>query len=138
MFPSFPNYTEQMYEGNEPCGKGHELIEGGFADRWECKWGSAETNGNRIIHASFSINQKINIFIIESTLWITDFRYEGKSDVWEYSNNDNIRFPGSPCLYKRRRHELEKDKIEKILNTNIPCKLWELVQQRSKELYQAS
>lgn len=78
MFPSFPNYTEQMYEGNEPCGKGHELIEGGFADRWECKWGSAETNGNRIIHASFSImkilkalcglQSAFNIFIIESTL----------------------------------------------------------------------
>ena len=44
----FPNYTDAMYEGNEPCGKGHEHVNGGYCDRWSCKYGC----GSKSIHNS--------------------------------------------------------------------------------------
>lgn len=107
MFPSFPNYTLEMYKGNEPCGTGHKLANGGIADRWSCKYGGGETYGDTILHASFSTNNKITIYIVGNHLWIVDSRYSGNSDIWEYSNDGYLRFPGGVCLAEKHRHILE-------------------------------
>lgn len=135
LFPSFPNYTKAMYEGNEPCSKGHKLTSGEFADRWDCMYGGGETADNEIIHASFSINRKITIHICGDSLWIVDLRYYGKSDVWEYSNNGNLKMPLGACCNAKSIHQLEPEKIEKILSEEYDCKFWRLVQKRAKELY---
>ena len=84
LFPSFPNFTEAMYEGNKPAGKGHEHIEGGYCDRWSCKWGGGESYKGRLLNADFKPNYKITIYICGDVLWITDLRHSGKTDVWEY------------------------------------------------------
>lgn len=135
LVSTFPNYTKEMWEGNIPAGKGHERVDGGFMDRWSCKYGGGESYQDIINNAEFSINYKITIYIVGSSLWIVDIRYAGKPDFWEYFNSD-LKMPGSPCCSESSRHTLEPDKIEKILNTKIEnCKFWDMVQKRAKELY---
>lgn len=133
VFEAFPNFTEAMYAGNEPCGKGHEHVEGGFCDRWSTQFGGGESYKGRLIHANFSLNQKITVYIVGSTLWIVDIRHSGKSDVWEYTSDpDKIR---TNNIHPSRIHPLEPERIEKILNTNIDCVFWRMVQSRAKEIY---
>lgn len=122
--------TPEMYNGNKPVGKGHERVSGGCNDRWHTKRGSGETFNDEIDFFSFSLNHKITIHICGSTLWITDIRYSGKPDVWDYCNDGKLQHDG------RNRHNLEPERIEQYLNTKIPnCKIWDMVQKRAWELY---
>lgn len=133
----FPNFTEAMYDGNTPCGVGHQMVDGGESDRWSTRYGGGETYNGKVLNASFSLSTKITIYITGNHLWIMDIRYAGKPDFWEFTNIEGIGFPGSPCCDERSRHSLEPDKIEKILNTKIEnCKFWNIVQARAKELYE--
>lgn len=128
MFPSFPNYTEEMYEGNEPT-RNWQMSIGKTMYHYHTKYGDGDVVDGSIFDAKFSINQKITIYIVGGSLNIIDIRYAGEPDTWEYSNTEQRYF-------RSFAHELEKDKIEKILNTKIPnCKFWDLVQARAKELY---
>lgn len=79
-YNTFQNYTRDMYDGNAPAGKGHEMIDGGFANRWDFKYGNAKTYNGKILHASFNISSKVHIFIHYDSLWVTDFRYKCKTD----------------------------------------------------------
>lgn len=138
-FESFPNFTDEMYLGNEPCGKGYELVSGGYADRWSTSFGGGETKGNEILDFSINLNYKISIFICGDMLHILDIRNDGKPDFWEYSNNEKMLMPGSPCCSERSRHTLEPERIEKILNTKREnCKIWDMVMSRARELYEAA
>ena len=130
----FPNYTWDMYDGNAPAGKGHEMIDGGVADRWEFKYGNAETYNGKILYAFFTISSKVSISIIRDSLWVLDKRYAGKSDFWEYCVNHG-GMPGPPCVSEKCRHKLEPENLEKYLNSKFDnCKIWDIVQQRAKEL----
>ena len=130
-FPSFPNYTDAMYLGNEPTGS-WEMSTGKTMYRWSNCWGSGQSTTDGIFEANFQINSKITIYIVGGHLNIIDIRYAGKPDTWEYSNTEQRYF-------KSFSHELEADRIEKILNTKIPnCRFWDLVQKRAKELYENS
>ena len=127
----FPNYTEAMYEGDEPCGKGHELIGGGNADRWECKYGVGETSGEEVLCANIIINRKIQLFICRDCLRIVDNRYAGKTDVWVYDNKGELTTSDS----KGRTHPLETEKIEQVLSTKFAGLFWKLVQNRALAIY---
>lgn len=129
-----PRYTIAMYEGNEPVGKGHEHINGGFCERWECKWGGGETYKGEIVNCDFYINSKVSIHITSDSLWITDIRYSGKPDTWEFCVNHSGS-PGLPCRNPRNIHLMEWDKLIGYLNTRIPeCKLWDKVQAKAFEI----
>ena len=127
----FPNYTEAMYEGDEPCGKGHELIRGGCADRWECKYGVGETSGEDVLCAHIIINRKIQLFVCRDCLRIVDNRYAGKTDVWVCDSNGELTTSDS----KRRTHPLEAEKIEQVLSTKFAGLFWKMVQKRAREIY---
>lgn len=133
LFPSFPNFTEAMYEGNKPAGKGHEHIEGGYCDRWSCKWGGGESYKGRLLNADFKPNYKITIYICGDVLWITDLRHSGKTDVWEYSSDPERLHMTN--VNPSRIHELEREKIEELLDMDIDCEFWRIVQLRAKEIY---
>ena len=136
LISTFPNFTVEMYEGNAPCGTGGKMVDGGDSDRWTTQWGGGLTYKDEFIHASFSLNHKITIHIVGNHLWIVDIRHDGKPDFWEYTNIEGRGMPGYPCCSEKSRHELEPERIEKILNTKIEnCKFWDLVQTRAKELY---
>jgi len=135
----FPNWKDGMYAGNIPAGKGHQRVLGGYFDRWETAYGGGESYDNEINVASFSVNRKVTIDIVGSSLFILDIRYAGKTDFWEYSNDEKCNMPGYPCCRESSRHKLEAEKIENILNTKIPdCKFWDIVQKKAKELYYES
>lgn len=132
MFPSFPNYTKEMYFGNEPTGSWDMSI-GKTMYRWTTQWGNGQSTDEGIFEAKFQINSKITIYIIGSLLWISDIRYAGKYDTYEYCNDSELF---KLYMQEPNRRKLEQDKIEKILDTKIPdCKFWSLVQARAKELY---
>lgn len=129
-------FSGEAYDGNIPSATGHTMVDGGTSDIWSTKYGGGETYNGKILHASFSLNAKVNIFICDNYLWIMDIRYVGKSDFWEFTNIKGEGFPGNPCCCERSRHSLEPEKIEQILNTKIKgCKFWDMVQARAKELY---
>lgn len=137
LFPPFPSFTDEMWLGNEPCCKGHEMVSGGYADRWLTVFGGGESYKGKILNFSINLNPKISIFICGNTLYILDIRYDGKSDFWEYNNDGNFKMPGPPCCWEKSRHTLEPEKIEKILNTKRNnSKIWDIVMQRAKELYE--
>lgn len=126
-FPSFPNYTESMYNGDEPCGKK------GHYDRWLCKWGEGESNHNDLVCAKFQLNQKITIYIVGKVLWIADIRHNGRPDCWIYSSHPDEVY--SLACHPNYVHDLESEKIVKILNTHIESNFWRMVQRRAKEIY---
>lgn len=129
----FPNFRGEMYDGNIPCGKGHLMVDGGESDMWSTQYGGGETYNEEILYANFSLNHKVSIFICGNTLHILDIRYSGKSDFWEYTNSPDMKQITTNECY---RHQLEPEKIELILNTQIEnCKFWDMVQSRAKELY---
>ena len=138
LFPSCVNYTDEMYLGNEPAGKGHFYIlpnrKKVESDRWECQYGGGESIGDKIKICNFHIGHKISIYITYDVLNITDNRYSGKTDEWCYcSNPDKGRIFGCSV---NNLHDLEEDKIETILNISIPnCKFWSMVRSRAKYLY---
>lgn len=122
--------TPEMYHGNIPAGKGMQNIDGEFYDRWVTQWGGGQTSGDEIVFFDFSLNQKVTIYIVGSTLWIVDIRYSGKPDVWDWCNDGTMQH------HSAFRHELEQERIKKYLNTKIPnCKIWDMVQKRAWELY---
>lgn len=128
-----PNYTWDMYNGNEPAGKGHELVGGGYTDRWECRYGDAETVNGKILHASFDITPRVRMYLCRDSLFIIDVRYAGKHDFWELCVNHS-GMPGPPCCSESSRHVLEPEKIEKYLNMDFDCELWRMVRERALEL----
>lgn len=130
-FDCFPNYTWEMYNGNEPAGKGHELVGGGYADRWDCRYGDAETINGKILHASFNINNKVTLFLCRDSLWLT--KITGKN-IWQYCVNHS-GMPGSPCVSEKCIKAMEAEDVERYLNAHFPnCLLWEMVKSRAKEL----
>lgn len=138
----FDTYTMNMWDGNEPSCKGDDYLINGeqiTSDKWECRYGGGETINDQIMRCNFWINRKVGIHIARNHIWIVDNRYAGKSDFWEYSDDDAMKMPGWPCFSENHRHQLEPEKIEQILNTKIEnCKFWDLVQTKAKELYEVS
>ncbi len=130
LFPSFPNYTKEMYEGNEPACKGHELISGGVADKWTFFKGSAETYNGEILNADFSIDKNTSVFIVGDTVNICKITaiYD-----YNYCNKENGRIWGT--FREDLRKDMEFEEVEKILNKKFPnCKIWNMIQARVKEL----
>lgn len=137
VFPSFPNFTESMWDGNEPNCKGHDMVGGGESQKWTFRYGNAETFNGEILCASISLSSKVSISIVGDTLNILDFRLSGKCDEWTYCNKPTGHIHGT--FLPVYQHELEPERIEKYLNTKIPnCKIWDMIQTRAKELYNQS
>ena len=64
IFPSFPNFNQNMWNGNEPNCKGHDMVGGGQSQKWTFRYGNAETFEDRILCASFSLSPKVTISIV--------------------------------------------------------------------------
>ena len=138
-FCSFSSFTQEMYNGDEPCGVGHQLVSGGYADRWTVWFGNGETARGNVLFASINQGRKISIFICGNVLHLLDIRYSGKTDFWEYSSDGGNVMPGAPCCDERSRHKLEPEKIEAILNAEASDSVfYKLVMARAREIYEAA
>lgn len=128
---SFPNFTEEMWAGNEPCGKGHEHVNGGYTDHWIFFKGAAETYNGEIDWADFSVDRRTSISIVGDTVNIC---YNGRDfDFYNYCNKSTGRIWGT--MNNCHRKDMELEEAERILNKKFPnCKIWDMVQLRAKEL----
>lgn len=126
---TFPYYTEDMYEGNQPSRKGHQLTGGGYADGWNCWYGGGETSGESVLVASIYFNPKVSLFVCGDMLRIIDHRYSGNPATWVYDSR------GDFVTDSKRTFPLEVEKIEKILSAKLPGRFWNLVQKRALEIY---
>lgn len=121
---------DEVWLGNEPEGISGYSVDGYPVIRWHCKYGGGYTINGRINKFTFSINEKVSIFIYCDSMYILDARYSCDYRIWTYSNDG--KFPRE----KANEYPLEPERIEKYLNTKIPnCKAWDLVQKRAWELY---
>lgn len=136
LFPSgaFHGFTDEKYLGNAPVGKGRQTVSGRYLDRWHTKWGGGESLDGEIWFGDFSLDDKRTIYIVGDVLTICDIRYAGKADFWEYSSRGK-----ADKELRRFAHNLEKDRIGKILNWNgADCEFWKMFQRKAKELYERS
>lgn len=100
---------------------------------WITAWGGGKlTPEGEIIHASFSLNEKVTIYIIGKILRIVDIRHKGKADIWEYASCEDFRMRSLFHKY----HELEPEKIEEYLNAEGTSNFWKLIQKKAKEIYE--
>ena len=81
----------------------------------------------RLFHNHMTIEPVIEIF----------GRYDGKTDLWEYTNIPSRNLAWS--VQKKHYHILEPEKIEAILNAECveDNEYWKMFQARAKELYAA-
>lgn len=125
MFPSFINYTEEMYNGNEPACKSDSFENG---DVWSTQYGKAITDKQgKLIACSFTIRPYTSIYICADSLKIYKIStLAGKTQI--FSNED---------LYSPYAHiDMSEDKAEAIINKSLPnCKIWTIIQKRAKDLF---
>ena len=132
------NYPLEVYAGNQPAYTGPTYLiddKQVLSDVYRCKYGGGEVVNDHIMCGEFSLNEKVSLFLCRDNLKITDIRYAGKSDVWEYKSSDDM--PSlSGTLSSKNVHVLEDEKIAQYLNTKIPsCKFWDMFQEQAKEIY---
>lgn len=128
----FPNYTKAMYEGNEPCGLGHQRESGGYNDRWETKYGGGETYGNIIDYAEFHFDANMSLSIVGGECHLLVILANSKFK--EYASSPAMRHL---CSSEKQRIQLSEEEIERLLNKQIPnCRFWDIVQQNAKEIYE--
>lgn len=125
----FPHYTEQMWDGDLPAGVGHKLPSGGYADRWSCRYGDGETSGDSVLWGSVNLSTNISVFVCGDHLEITDIRASG---VWGYDSRGEFDLPGT---LPQNIHQLDREKVEKILATEFPGRFWQLVRTRALQIY---
>lgn len=124
LFPSFPDYTEDMYNGNEPAHKSSIYVDG---DVWETQYGRAvTTNRVELIGCGFSIRPYTTIYICWKSLKVVRFSVvAGKS---QYFSNESE--------YPLQSIVMDEKLAEEIINKKLPnCKIWSIIQKRAKELF---
>lgn len=114
MMETFPNYTENMYNGNEPSYYS-DGINGNIAN-YSCRYGcgSVAQNGE-LIHAQISLDKLNTIYVVGNDIKILHIPYDGVPHFWYWSYGYNNEYGfynhGKDCLPK-----YPVDYVEKLLN----------------------
>lgn len=66
---------DEVWTGNAPACVGHKMSDGTHSDKWLFYFGAAETYQNQLWWASINLGPKINLFICDDFLNITDKRH---------------------------------------------------------------
>lgn len=129
MMTTFPNYTEDMYEGNQPSYYNNYI--NGKGAHFSCKYGTLDLDpdGN-IWSANITLGDKNNtIYIIGNEIWLMHIPYDGIPHYWKWHNNNGWIVHGKNCLPK-----YPKDYIAKLMKKKRPdrdgCFAWEKVKER--------
>lgn len=126
QFPSFPNYTEDMYNGNEFASK----TEGGY-DAFYTKYGETIVGVEGIVCSKFCIDKTTTIYICGNSLWIIKSLQNG---IYQFCVNCN-GMPKGCCYPESKIHKMGIVDAYKTLDKAIAnCKLWELVKARALDI----
>lgn len=128
-----PNNCEWVDEHGKSCGKICDLnCPNNAMCNWATAWGGALTKQDgEIIHGSFSINDKVTLYIIGDALRIVDLKHKGKIDVWEWVSDKKYWMKSFFSKY----HELDKEDCLKYLNADGSSIFWKMFQKRAIEIF---
>lgn len=130
-FESFPNYTDEMYMGEIPCGKGGRyVVNGDFehpveSDRWSYCHGGGESIGDDIMNATVSINVNDSVFLCGSTIAVNHIRHYKNYCISIMWCNDG-KLNGDA--------ELEYDKAIATINKLNRCKFERMVKEKIMDI----
>ena len=135
LFPSFPNYTEDMYEGNKP-----KCESTAFCDsmEWHSKYGTAHISNDGIINSAyFSLyfkNPKYVVEIIGNNLTIRKYSSDNKSIYVYHSSRKYGEY------FNKMENEIsEYEIIRNVLSCKIDnCVLWNIIKERATYLFNES
>ena len=110
MLETFPNYTKNMYDGNEP-NYYDEGINGEIAN-YSCRYGGGKIDceGN-LIYSNVTLDKLNNIYIVGEWVQFVHIPYDGIPHAWGWSNKKGYFKEGRDCTPK-----YPKEYILKILN----------------------
>lgn len=112
LFETFPNYTKNMYDGNEP-NYYNEGINGKIA-HYSCKYGTGEIDINgKLIYGNISLDKLNNIYIVGDWIKFIHIPYDGIPHAWGW---DNIRGYFKEGSGKDCTPDYPKEYIIKLLN----------------------
>lgn len=134
-FESFPNYTDEMYLGNEPSSKGVEYITHNGVEKCDdylWKNGHAEVINGKLQYGSVNIDAYNQVVIIGRTLCVQKMVTYKSFKIWKYwcnvdSYNPNLKDYGEIT-------ELDISGAMKILNKLRDCKIEQIIKKKAIEL----
>lgn len=135
----FPNYTLEMWKGNEPSIlKYHERVNGGYSQKWSWEYGLAETyeenNQVNIISADVGLPSGLNVFICGDFLELSYNPITLENKYWAWTNKD-----GGIFRMNGYKYVIPEAKIRRMMRKEIPdCVIWRLIKERMWELFEAA
>lgn len=112
LFETFPNYTKNMYDGNEP-NYYNDGINGKIA-HYSCKYGTGEIDINgKLIYGNISLDKVNNIYIVGDWIKFIHIPYDGIPHAWGWDNTRGYFKEGSG---KDCTPDYPKEYILKLLN----------------------
>lgn len=132
MMETLPNYTENMYMGNEPSCYNDYLI--GKGGHYLCFYGTLDLTPEGEIWAT-EINlgdRNNNIYIVGDNVELMHNPQDGNWHYWKWTNKEGFLVHGKDCLPK-----YPKDYVERLIKKKRPdrdgCFAWEKVKERFTE-----
>ena len=112
LFESFPNYTEEMYNGNKP-NYYSPGVNGDIAN-YSCRYGGGKIDheGN-LIYSNISLDRLNNIYIVGEWVKFIHIPYDGIPHAWGWENGKGYFKEGSG---KDCTPDYPKEYIFKLLN----------------------
>ena len=129
MMETFPNYTEDMYLGNEPSYYNDYLT--GKGPHYASFYGTLDlTPEGEIWAANISFGDKNNtIYIIGDNIELMHIPFDGIPHYWKWTNKEGFVTHGKDCLPK-----YPKDYVARLLKKMRPdrdgCLAWKKVKAR--------
>ena len=112
LMETFPNYTEEMYNGNEP-NYYNDGINGKIA-HYSCKYGGGEIDSDgELIYSNISLDKLNNIYIVGKWVKFIHIPYDGIPHAWGWDNERGYFKEGSG---KDCTPNYPKEYIIKLLN----------------------
>lgn len=94
LMETFPNYTEEMYEGNKP-NYYNDGINGKIA-HYSCKYGGGEIDSDgELIYSNISLDKLNNIYIVGKWVKFIHIPYDGIPHAWGWDNERGYFTEGS-------------------------------------------
>lgn len=112
LMKTFPNYTEAMYDGNEP-NYYNDGINGKIA-HYSCKYGGGEIDSDgELIYSNISLDKLNSIYIVGKWIKFIHIPYDGIPHAWGWDNERGYFTEGSG---KNCTPDYPKEYIIKLLN----------------------
>lgn len=145
-FASFlPNYTIEMFKGNEPQCIDHKGADGVPFKRWVDHYskysGSIITHGYDVTQGEYSVSENVRVWFCDQMLVVSNIT-DDHTTTWHYTMNHGHSFLSYNKILCKKKPYVSEAKLRRILNTkNInptgtESVAWKLFKQEVKRLFE--